>query len=292
MKELLVAGMAYLDVAMARIAAPPAGQEVFVDAIELGFGGAANCASVGAALGLRVALAVPMGDGIADLALARLAARLGIALQAFRAADDPAISLVLSDAEDRAFVSAADFSALDQVTHLPAAAWIHVPGLEEAARLAAPLARSRREGARIAVSGSWRPERLAQLACHAAPPWDLLVLNQAEAMAACGSVQQAPVLLANCARSVVVTLGAAGAIGVIHAEAVRVAAPEAEVRDPTGAGDALCAGLLAALIRKVPPAAALAFGARAAAHIVRQRGGVLQDRARVAALLREVPWTC
>jgi sugar/nucleoside kinase (ribokinase family) len=282
--------MVYLDVFVPRFTPPAAGQELFVDSIKLGFGGAANSASVGVALGLKVTLCVPMGGGITGHAMAQLATRLGIALEALPANDDPAISLVLADATDRAFVSAADFSALDQVTRLPAATWIHVPGLEEAARLTAPLRRARLEGARIAVSGSWVPHRLAQLACQGDAPWDLLILNESEAMAACGNAAQAPQLLTGAARSVVVTMGPAGAFGILDGESVQVAARPVNVSDPTGAGDAFSAGLLAALIRGMPAQAALKFGASTAAHMLQQRGGVLHDPARVAALVKEIPW--
>lgn len=290
MSELLVAGMAYLEVFVPRVAPPNAGEELFVGAIRLGFGGAANSASVGAAAGLRTTLCVPMGAGIADHALTELAARLGITLAALPASDDPAISLVVSDAHDRAFVSAANFGALDQVTDLPRSRWIHVPGLEEAARLSAPLERARREGARVAVSGSWAPHRLAQLTGQHHRPWDLLILNEKEAVAACGDAASAPEGLAGAASSVVVTLGGAGAFGVLDGEPVRVAAAPVAVCDPTGAGDAFCAGLLAAMMRGMPAAAALQFAARAAAHVVQQRGGLLQDPGRIAALAEEIPW--
>lgn len=292
MNELLVAGIAYLDVSVARFTPPPAGRELFVDGIHLGLGGAANSASVAAALGLQAGLCVPMGGGIADRALAELAARLGIALEALPASDDAAISLVLTDDVDRAFVSAADFSALDRVARLPQARWIHVPGLEEAHRLAAPLRRARLEGTKVAVSASWVPQRLAQLHCQDGAPWDLLILNQYEAMAACGDASVAPQLLAGAAHSVLVTLGPAGAFGVVNGESVRVAAPQVEVRDPTGAGDAFCAGLLAAIIRGMPAQEAMQFGASTAAHMLKQRGGLLQDPARIAALFKEIPWKC
>ncbi len=290
MSELLVAGMVYLDVFVARFTAPPAGRELFVDNIHLGLGGAANSASVAAALGLQVGLCVPMGGGIADRALAELAARLGIALEALPARDNAAISLVLADDVDRALVSAVDLSTLDRVTHLPLATWIHVRGLEEAARLAAPLRRARHEGARVAVSGSWTPSRLAQLARHDDTPWDLLILNQYEAMAACGDAALAPRLLAGAARSVVVTMGPAGAFGILDGEPIQVMATPVQVNDPTGAGDAFSAGLLAALLRGMPPQEALQFGASTAAHMLQQRGGVLQDPLRIAALSRQIPW--
>lgn len=290
MRELLVAGMSYLDIFVPRTAAPPAGQEVFVDAIALSLGGATNSASVAAALGLDVALCVPLGNGIADLALTAFGAQLGIALLPLAADDDPAISLVVSNDTDRAFVSAASYATLDRVADLPPSRWILVPGLEEAARLAPALARARLAGARIAVCGSWNPLRLARLAHQTGAPWDLLVLNEREAAAACGAPYDAPRLLAGAAGSVVVTLGSAGAYGWLEREAVTAEAPVVQVVDTTGAGDAFCAGLLSALIRDQRPACALAFGAAAAAHIVQQRGGTLHDPARIAALRKEVPW--
>ena len=294
MSELLVVGMAYLEVFVPRHAPPEPGEERFVEGIGLGLGGAFNTASVAAALGLQVTLCAPMGRGIADHAVTLRAQRLGIALAALPARDDPAISLVYADARERAFLSAADFDALDRVQELPAAAWVHVPGLEEAARLAAPLARARRAGARIAVSGSWAPHRLARLAAQRDCRWDLLVLNEKEARAACGDVARAPQFLAGAARSLVVTLGAAGAFGILDGSAVRVPAAAVEAVDTTGAGDAFCGGLLAALVRGAPPKPALRHASRTAAIILKQRGGLLDDPARVAALsamAEEMKWT-
>ncbi|HEU4846213.1 MAG TPA: carbohydrate kinase family protein [Burkholderiaceae bacterium] len=290
MSELLVAGMAYLDLFVPWTLAPPPGQEVFVDDIGIMLGGATNSASVAAALGLDTALCTPHGGGIADLALTAACQRLGIALVPVAAADNPAISLVMSSRAERALVSAARYQALETVVALPQAQWILVPGLEEAARLAAPLARARAAGARIAVSGSWNPARLAALPALREPPWDLLILNEDEAGAACADVYNTPRLLAGAAKALVVTLGPAGAFGLFDGEAVNAAAPLVPVQDTTGAGDAFGAGLLAALIRGLRPADALAFGCHAAAHLVGQRGGVLQDPSRIRALRKELPW--
>lgn len=290
MRDLLVAGMSYLDVFVPRCALPVPGQEVFVDSISLRLGGAANSASVAAALGLDVGLCVPLGEGIADMALRAMAKELGIVLLPLAARDDPAISIVLSDLHERAFISAASFGALDQAAVLPPARWMLVTGLEEAARLAGPLARARADGTLVAVCGSWHPQRLAELARQGGRPWDLLVLNDREAAAACGSVEQAPALLARAARAVVITQGDQGAFGILGMQAVRTPALPVDVVDTTGAGDAFCAGLIGALLHGADPQAALAMGARAAAHIVCQQGGLLQEPDRVAALARETIW--
>ncbi|MFZ3159583.1 MAG: carbohydrate kinase family protein [Rhodoferax sp.] len=289
MTDLVVVGLAYFEVFVPPHARPAPGEEVFVDGMTLALGGALNTASVAAALGLRVTLCLPMGHGIADQAVDLLAQRLGITLAPLPARDNPAISLVFSDARDRAFVSTAELAVLADVRELPASAWVHVPGLEEAARLAAPLARARQRGARISVSASWSPQQLAQLARRRDRAWDLLVLNEKEAQAACGQAEGAPARLAGAAHSVLVTLGDQGVAGVLDAVPLRLPAVPTQVLDSTGAGDAFCAGLIAALVRGNTPEAALQAGSLAAARILTQTGGLVTDPALMAGLTQENP---
>ena len=74
--------------------------------------------------------------------------------------------------------------------------------------------------------------------------------------------------------AVVIKLGAHGAVVAAPGTTpVRVAAQPALVRDTTGAGDAFCAGFLAAWLTGAPPAAAAASGGRAAALAVSEFGG-------------------
>lgn len=287
MTDLLVVGMAYFEVFVPPHVRPPAGEELFVDGIALGLGGALNTASVAAALGLQVDLCVPMGNGIVDQAVLLLAQRLGIHLIPLQAPDNPAVSLVFSDAQDRAFVSSARLDALQQLQTLPSAAWVHVPGLEEADRLQPALQQARQQGARISVSASWSPRQLARLASRQDRDWDLLVLNEKEAQAACGLAADAAQQLAGAARSVLVTLGAQGVAGAFDAVPVRVSAKPVTVVDATGAGDAFCAGLIAGLVRGQSPAAAMRLGVSAAARILKQTGGVVTDPQTMAGLLEE-----
>lgn len=275
--DLVVVGMAYLEVFVPPHVRPTPGEEVFVDGMTLALGGALNTATVAAALGLNVALCLPMGDGLVDQAVRQLAQRLGITLVPLPAPDNPAISLVFSNAQDRAFVSTAALDALHAVEHLPASAWVHVPGLEEAARLETALAQARQQGARISVSGSWSPAQLAQLALPAkghGQPWDVLVLNEKEAQAACGDAQQAPTCLSAAASSVLVTLGAQGVTGTLNGAPFRLPAVPASVHDATGAGDAFCAGLIAGLVRNMRPLEAVRLGTHTAALILQQTGGL------------------
>ncbi|MET3131088.1 ribokinase [Oxalobacteraceae bacterium GrIS 1.11] len=289
MSNLVVVGMAYFEVFVPPHLRPAPGEERFVDGIELALGGALNTATVAAALGLNVTLCVPMGKGIVDQAVQLLAQRLGITLMPIATRDNPAISLVFSDASDRSFLSTAELDALSTVERLPLCDWVHVPGLEEADRLAPALAGARRDGARISVSGSWSPRQLERLQARAGQDWDLLVLNEKEALAACGEVAQAPARLAGAARSVLVTLGPNGAFGTLDGVALRGAAAPARVLDPTGAGDAFCGGLIAALAAGAAPEAALRHGSQAAARILNQSGGLLTDPA-VMADLKDTLW--
>lgn len=288
--DLLVVGMAYFEVFVPPHMRPAPGEELFVDGIALGLGGALNTASVAAALGLQVTLCVPMGKGIVDQAVALLAQGLGIELIALQAPDNPAVSLVFCSAQDRAFVSSARLDALQQVQALPPAAWVHVPGLEEADRLQPALQQARKQGARISVSASWSPRHLARLASRKGQDWDLLVLNEKEAQAACARAAGAAQQLAGAARSVLVTLGAQGVTGVLDGALVQAPAEPVTVVDATGAGDAFCAGLLAGLLRGLGSDTALQCAAGAAARILKQTGGVVTDPRAMAGLLKEAPW--
>lgn len=283
--DLVVVGMAYFEVFVPPHQHPPAGEELFVDSIHLALGGALNSATVAAALGLRVTLCVPLGQGIVDQAVVQLTQRLGIRLEPLAASDNPAISLVFSDASDRSFVSTSEFEVLTKVKHLPTSRWVHVPGLEEAYRLEEPLAQARRDGARISVSASWSPRRLGQLAERKSPAWDLLVLNEKEMLAACGDVATAPQRLAVAADSVLVTLAANGVCGVLDGETLRIPALTAQVVDPTGAGDAFCGGLIAGLMHGGTPKTAVQLGTRAAARILKQTGGIVTDPSIMADLI-------
>ena len=140
------------------------------------------------------------------------------------------------------------------------------------------------------MSASWSPRQLGRLAGRKDGAWDLLVLNEKEALAACGDVAAAPERLAGAAHSVLVTLGANGAFGVLNGDALRVPAAAAQVVDPTGAGDAFCGGVIAGLVRGAAPEAALRRGTRAAARILNQTGGLVTDPGIMADLAEESLW--
>ena len=167
------------------------------------------------------------------------------------------------------------------------------------ARLTA-LARERGVTAIVDAAG---PAVAAALA--AAP--DLVTPNLAEAEAALGhgdgaepvdvppdarprAEAAAAALCARGARAAVVTAAAAGAaLATAAGDTTWLPAPAVAVRNPIGAGDALLAGLAAALERGEPlPRAARAGMAAAGACVEDERAGRL-DAARAAALLELLP---
>jgi sugar/nucleoside kinase (ribokinase family) len=109
---------------------------------------------------------------------------------------------------------------------------------------------------------------------------DLLLTNadEAEVLAGPGPAERQAAALARIARNVVVKRGAAGAIWCDAAGVVAVVGGESVRQvDPTGAGDAFAAGLLAAWCTGADPRAALAAGAALGARAV-ARIGARPDR--------------
>jgi ribokinase len=170
-----------------------------------------------------------------------------------------------------------DYNSLGNCPELPHSEWIHVPGLVEARLLAGRLSAVRETGSLISVSGSWAPVELDMLRKLDDRPFDLLVLNSMEAMKTGADQRNVLLELQGAARSVIITEGKDGAYGILNGEPFDVAAPSIEAEETTGAGDAFCAGLLAALVRGCNPGLAMGFAVRVAGRQLRQRGGVVRD---------------
>ena len=105
----------------------------------------------------------------------------------------------------------------------------------------------------------------------------LLLVNEAEAAVLTGreDPEQAARVLTAWYPQVVMKLGAEGALFCANGpvEPVRAPAlPVEHIADPTGAGDAFCAGFLPAWLNKKPPGEALASGCRLAAQALAMLG--------------------
>ena len=109
---------------------------------------------------------------------------------------------------------------------------------------------------------------------------DPLVVNEHEAAFLLGSgvegvdgaLSAAPELLSLGPRSAVITLGAAGAITADSSSATHIPAPEVEVVDTTGAGDAFVGALAVKLARDASLEEAASYAVRAGAAAVTKEG--------------------
>jgi sugar/nucleoside kinase (ribokinase family) len=278
---LLVLGIVYLELLLPLEAqAPLPGEEVFVEDLPLGVGGALNAASVAHALGTRTTLGFPRPEGPYGGVAHEAAALLGVETWPWPTRTAPPVSLIFRHPGDRAFLSAAHLEAFDECPPLTTARWVLVAGLREAGQLERQLVAARSTGTAVCVCGSWAPEQLEGLRAGARPPWDLLVLNEKEAQVAAAGAPDPLEALAAVVPDVVITRGERGSRARLGGQRLEVAAtPATAVVDPTGAGDAFCAGLLHALLRGAAPGEALVFASKVAARVVGNRGGAVFDTA-------------
>ena len=250
MTDLVVATPVYFDLTFVGLESLPAiGEERFAAELLRSPGGGAITAVGAARLGLATAVAAPIGDDPAgDLVRAALA-KDGVELIATRAAPRTPTTVVMPFGSDRAMVtvdpgvraSAADVAAhpskavatnLDLLHVVPESAMAYVTCGDDEAR-------------------AFRGRPPAALAGTRA-----LFVNGAEALALTGASthEQAATMLAELAESVVVTLGADGALlasngDVLSAPAEHVEAPV----DTTGAGDLMAAAFVWADLRGAGP---------------------------------------
>jgi sugar/nucleoside kinase (ribokinase family) len=290
--HVVVVGDVMVDV-VARMAEPlQAGSDTAAQVTTRPGGSAANVAAWLAVAGVPVTLAGRVGDD--DVGRGAVAKLRGHGVDAAVAIDDRLATgtcVVLVDAAgERSMLPDAGANAALAPADLPAerfvaGAHLHLtgytlirPGSRDAALHA--LALARRAGMTISVDPSSAaplraagPERFLRWVAGA----DVLLPNRDEAAALTGHddpAAAARALAANVA-TVVVTLGAEGALWDDGSRPVRVpAVRDAAVLDTTGAGDAFAAGFLAAWLADTAPADALAAGCRLAARAV----GVLGAR--------------
>lgn len=255
-----------------------------------GGGQAANTAAWLAAEGLAVTLVATVGDDAAGTArLAELDAA-GVQLAVRRCAGPTGTVIVLAHQSDRTMV--ADRGANLQLAPgdidaaldgAPDARHLHLSGYtlldaqsRPAGRHALAAARARGLSTSVDASSAQPLRRAGASFLRWIAEVDLLLANDDEAMVLAGGTdpgERARVLTAT-AHHVVVKRGAAGAVwadrrGVLLAEP----AQPIERVDPTGAGDAFAAGLLAGWVSNAGAAAALRRAAALGARAVGTVGG-------------------
>ncbi len=252
------------------------------------FGGVArNVAENLARLGVRVSLMACVGDDADGRAILADCARLGIDVTGCVAsADFPTPQYVaLLDAQNELYIGGSDMRALEALpadrVGAPASAdvaWTLADCNLSSAALAALIAAPRAAGHRLAldtvsVAKAVRlPPRLLGV--------DLLFANLAEARALLGEGAAPPETVAHRlaalgARTTVLTLGPGGAyVADAGRPLVHLPAAAAQVADASGAGDALIAGTLFALLGGAETLAAVRTGMLVAALALEASGPV------------------
>lgn len=175
---------------------------------------------------------------------------------------------------------------------LRAAPYLHLTGITAAlsdgcGELMAAILRPRPDGEGTSAGSAsgrftsfdlnWRPalwrERDPAVLLRLARAADLVFVGADEAAELWGTGDPAELrALLPQPDTLVVKLGAAGAVGFTRAECVAVPAPRVEVVEPTGAGDAFAAGYLAGQVRGLPLRSRLRLGALSAASVLMVRG--------------------
>jgi ribokinase len=286
--SLVVVGDLVTDVLVATAGALAIGSDADGTVRFAGGGQAANTAAWLASIGCAVTLVTAVGDD--DAGRTRLAelTRLGVHCAAsVHPGTATGSVVVLTTAGERTMVADRGANLLLCPAHVTAAigdaAHVHLSGyplLDHRTRPAglAALAAARSAGATTSVDAA-SAAPLAELGAAAflelVRDVDLLLANADEAavLAGAGPAERQAAALTAVVRTVVVKRGAAGAVwcgrdGVLAV----VDAERVPVDDPTGAGDAFAAGLLAAWCAGASPAAALAAGAALGAQAVSRAG--------------------
>lgn len=274
--SITVVGPVFFEVFVPPVLPPP-GEEIYVEQIHVSTGGSLNPASVATALGARVTLMYPSGDGLLDIAISTAIERLKVHSITWPCRPNGFVTIVHSVSGDRSFVSHADEDAFSRCPEIPDCDFVYIGGVKEAFALWERVEAARARGARVAVTGCWSTEHLKRLTEIRCQPWDLLVLNRKEATLAAGEALAAPYVLEGCAADIVVTDGEHGAFGRIDGQEVQSEAFPADVVDLTGAGDAFAASLVVATIRDLTPAERISFACRVASRVVGIYGGTVTD---------------
>ena len=257
-------------------------REQLVDAAELVLGGSGGIMAAGAAkLGLDVAIVACVGTDALGTVMIDALEQAGVDTSAVARTADAAtgISVALARPADRAILTAAGALARLRAQDIPQellarARHVHVTspflqdGLHSGLRALAAHARS------SSLDTGWDPREEWSVPLEA---FDVLLPNAEEALRLAGrtdgDVEAAARELAARGPTVVVKLGAEGALAVHGGEITKVAAQPVEPVDTTGAGDSFDAGFLAGRLNGANLAEALALGCACGALSTRRSGG-------------------
>jgi sugar/nucleoside kinase (ribokinase family) len=273
--------------------------EKLVGTIRLTVGGSSAIMACGAArLGLQVAHGGLVGDDLLGRVIRDALADHGVDVSMIGV--DPAIptgaTVVLGRGGSRALLTAVgtiDRLAAEDVPRrvLPHIRHLHAGSTAIQPRLRPGLpdlfAAARRAGVTTSFDANWDPDRRWRDIDHLMAATDVFFPNEREAALITGRedpleaahefIRRAEAVGRDPSAgplTVALKLGAAGGIAVRGHEALRLPAPEVEVVDATGAGDAFDAGFVYGLLDDRPLAECLALAVACGSLSTRALGGV------------------
>lgn len=289
--QLVCAGEAFDDLIFHGLdRLPEMGEEVKTDRFSTTFGGGALITAVQTA---RLRIPTQLVSALGDDAMARLQ-KAKVAVTNLRRPNEPhAITVALSTAEDRAFVT---FNGVN--AKLEARLAKHLAGLVRGAAnkngrsrthlhlcfyphdcryWANLLARLRQRGITTSWDFGWNePLTNDRGLTDLIDALDFVFINAAEALLYTGSAtldESVPRWRARQAITIV-KLGSQGAVWLAPDRDLHIKAPRVAVVDTTGAGDAFNAGFLAAWLRGGSPEECLRLGNQVGAASTKKAGGI------------------
>jgi sugar/nucleoside kinase (ribokinase family) len=246
--DVACVGPVFLDLTFSGLEEiPRPGQERFSSELHVTAGGMANVAIGLSRLGLSTALVTAVGRDVAGEYLRRVLAGDGIDVRGPEPERTP-VTAILPAAGDRAMatfdphvkLSREDVAALGPRAIVANVAYAHLAGNGETLYALVGDADADADGAGL-PRGSERADVLFANA------------DEAKRLAGAGDAGEAARRLATRFRSVIVTLGSRGAIGIEDGcDPVQVAAPPVAVLDTTGAGDLFAASYVWADLLSLP----------------------------------------
>jgi sugar/nucleoside kinase (ribokinase family) len=278
--RLLSAGEAFEDLVFSGLDRLPApGEEVRTRQFAATLGGGAVITAVAAA---RLDVAVTLASGLADATAARLRRERMRVHNLRRAGEPTAVSVALSTAADRAFVT---FDGVNEILEprlagaVPGIAATHVHLAfypRDCDRWARVVARLRRSGRTVSADFGWNDKLAADPALpRLIDELDLVFFNELEATLYAGkpTPDEALAHWRTAAATVIVKRGAAGSAWLDPTTDVEARPPRVRAMDTTGAGDAFNGGFLWAWMRGEPRERCLAAGNFVGARSTRRAGG-------------------
>jgi len=286
--DVVVTATPFMDLTFIGLEAlPKTGEERFAgDLLRSPGGGAIN--AIGAArLGLRTALAAPLGQDLEGDFIREELAHEGIALRTSSAARTPT-TVVMPHGGERAMVTYEPGSttrAADVAAFEPRAVIVSINQLDVVPDGVPGYTTCGDDDARAFAR---RPPRDLHRA-------RVLFVNRREARQLTGheSAEDGAARLGECVPIAVVTCGAEGAVAAVDGELLRAPAFPTEVVDTTGAGDLLCAAFVWAELAGAGPQVALSwavlYGSLSVSVPTGAGGAVTRDRLIEEASRRGLP---